>query len=113
MSGNEMVRVEKTAVHHQLYTCLSSCFGSACRVCDYDQCYTHSKYPALVPKLKLDGVEETVVMDTGVDPKAGVDPPANPRKRKAPQKVFGKRQNVCLMKRVTGTQFGLSFCDST
>ena len=57
--------------------------------------------PDLVPKLKLTGVKERV------DPEAGVDPPVYPQKRTAPKKiVFGNRQSVCMMNRVTGTQFG-------
>lgn len=76
-------------------------------MCDYDRCYTNRENPALFPKLKLAGIEETVIVDTGVDPRGGRDPPMNQEKERSPKKiVFGERQNVRLMKRVTGTQFG-------
>ena len=56
-------------------------------------------------------MEEVVVMDTGVDP-SGVDPAVGGRRKKAKEIKFAKRKNVCL-ERVTGTQFGVSFCGST
>ena len=57
-------------------------------------------------------MEEVVVIDTGVDP-SGVDPAVGGRRKKAKDIKFAKRKNVCLMQRVTGTQFGVSFCGST
>ena len=57
-------------------------------------------------------MEEVVVMDTGGDP-SGVDPAVGGRRKKAKDIKFAKRKNVCLMQRVTSTQFGVSFCGST
>ena len=84
VSGVETVRVEKVTVDHEVYTSSGSCFCSACRVCDYDKCLVFAMYPALVPKLQLSVVEETVIMDTGVDP-VGVDGRVDGRKKKGNQ----------------------------
>ena len=65
MSGAEMVRVERVTVDHELYTASASCFCSACRVCDYDNCFVFAEYPALDPKLELCVVEERVIMIPG------------------------------------------------
>lgn len=55
--------------------------------------------------LKLSVVEETVIMDTGVDPV---------RRKKKKQIAFAsKKSRGCLMPRITGTQHGESFCSST
>lgn len=83
-------------------------------MCDYNQCHINNEYPALAWKLKLAGIEETVIMVTGVDPRAGVDPTTEPPQKTAATKiVFGERLNVCWMNRVSGTQFGSSFSGST
>ena len=68
-------------------------------------------YPALVPRRQLNVVEEKVVMDTGVDP-AGVKARAGGRRKKKQDMKFASRSSSCLMERVTGTQFGDSFCGS-
>ena len=112
MPGVETVRVEKVTFDHKLNISLASCFCSACRACDYGKCFVRAEHPALVPKSTAAVVEEVVVMDTGVDP-SGVDPAVGGRMRKAKEIKFAKRKNVCLMERVTGTQFGVSFCGST
>ena len=57
-------------------------------------------------------VEEKVIMDTGVDP-AGVDARAGGLRKKKKEIKFASRSSSCLMERVTGTQFGDSFCGST
>ena len=53
----------------------------------------------------------TVIMDTGVDP-VGVDGRVDGRRTKREIK-FPRKSSVCSMQRVTGTQFGDSFCGST
>lgn len=100
MSGQEVVRVEKSVIAHKLYTSLASCFCSACQRREYNHCYMNTMYPGLAPTLKAGEVEETVIMDTGVDPMVGRN------KGKSKAIVFGKKQSVCMMKRLTGTQFG-------
>ena len=103
VSGVETVTVEKRTVDHEVYSSPASWFRSACRVRDYDKCFVFAAYPALVPKLRLSVVQEKVVMDTGVDP-VGEDGKVDGRKKKKEIK-FRKKSSVCLMQRVTGTQF--------
>lgn len=78
---------------------------------DFAKCFVYAKYPALVPKFELSAVEETVVMDTGVDP-AAVGAGGVGRKRKRNEIKFASRSNVYSIERVTGTQWGDSFCGS-
>lgn len=106
VSGEEpAVCVGKVVLNHKLYTCLASCFCSACQLRQYDGCYTHSMYPGLVPNFEVGVVQETVVMDTGVAPAGDGKEPA--------KIVFGKREKVCVMERITGTQAGDSYCSRT
>ena len=56
-------------------------------------------------------MEEVVIMDTGVDP-SGVNPGVGGKRKKA-RKIEFTKKNFCLMERVTGTQFGGSFCGNT
>ena len=108
-----MVRVEKVVLGHELYTSSASCFCSACRRRDYNKSFTNSMYPGQAPVLKADGIEETVVRVTGVDPVVGVSAvPGNFSRKKPRAIVFGK-EDFCMMKRVPDTQFGDSFCNST
>ena len=72
--GSEVVRVEKVVLAHELYTSSASCFCSACRRREYNECFTNSMYPGQAPALKAGEVEETVVRVTGVDPVVGVNP---------------------------------------
>ena len=70
-------------------------------------------YPSQAPVLTANEIEETVVRVTGVDPVVGVSPvPGNFTRKKLRAIVFGK-EDICMMKRVPGTQFGDSFCNST
>ena len=57
-------------------------------------------------------MEELVIIDTGADP-SGVNPGVGGKRKKAREIKFTKRKNFCLMERVTGTQFGDSFCGNT
>ena len=67
-------------------------------------------YPApLVGKLTAGVVEETVVMDIGVDPVVGMAPVVGAEMKKAKETAFRKRENACLMQKVTCTHFGDSF----
>ena len=108
----ETIRVENVTVRHEVYTSAASCFCSACRVRDYDKCTIFSTYPALVPRRQLNVIEEKVIMDTGVDP-AGADARAGGRKKKTKEIKFPSRSSFCSMQRITGTQFGESFCGGT
>ena len=51
-------------------------------------------------------------MDAGVDP-SEVNPGVGGKSKKAREIKFTNRKNFCLMERVTGTQFGGSFCGNT
>ena len=92
---------------------MPSCFFSACRRPKYNECLTNSIYPALVPNLKAGIVQETVVMDTRVDPETVDKVTGLHNGKKAAVIWFGKGESVCLMKRLTGTQWGSSVCGST
>ena len=107
VSGVETVRVEKVTIDHKVNIALASWFCSSSRACDYDKCFVRAKHPTLVPKFTSAVVKEVTIMDTGVDVGFGG------RRRKAREIKFPKKKKVCLMERVTGTQFGDSFCGGT
>ena len=70
-------------------------------------------YPGQAPVLKADEIEETVERVTGVDPVVGVSAvPGNFSRKKPRAIVFGK-EDICMMKRVPGTQFSDAFLNST
>ena len=70
-------------------------------------------YPGQAPVLKADAIEETVERVTGVDPVVGVSAVPGNFSRKKPRAIVFGREDFCMMKRAPGTQFGVSFCNST
>ena len=87
--GCEVVRAEKVVLARELYTSAASCFCSACRRREYNECFTNSMFPGQVPVPKTDEVEETVVRVTGADPVVGVSPVPS-KKGKSKAIVLGK-----------------------
>ena len=98
-SAQEPVRVRKVVLNHNLYTVWrplfaqpASCVSTTSAICTR----------VLSQSSKRVVVHVTVVMDTGVAHfVVGSKGPASI--------FFGKKEKVCLMSRVTGTQAGKSY----
>ena len=71
VSGKGEVVVRRV---YRVKTRLASCFCSLCQICRYEEGHINRTYPALVPAMINGEVNETVIMDSGVEP-VGVDEP--------------------------------------
>ena len=67
-----------------------------------------SLHPIVVLNFESRAVEETVIIGTGVDSAAGVNP-VRGKKINVKPIIFRKRPNVCSMERVSGPKFGDPF----